>query len=113
VDVARDEKDREKERFAREVRTRRRALGLSLAALAERCGLSVNYVTSIEAGKRDVSLSTAVSLATALGVPVERLVQGDGPTHEEPEVVRLVRGLPLTAQRALARFLTATSKRRR
>ena len=83
-----------------------------MAALAERCDLSVNYITSIEAGKRDVSLSTAVAIAKALGVPLGHLIETEGQKSPEPEVLRLVLGLAPRAQLALARFLSLTGKHR-
>jgi transcriptional regulator with XRE-family HTH domain len=47
---------------------------LSQAALAQRAGLSREYVNKIEAGRYDPPLSTLNSLAKALGVPVTELL---------------------------------------
>jgi hypothetical protein len=67
-------------------------------------------MTSIEAGKRDVSITAAHAIARALGVSVDALL-GSG-EREEPEVVRLVHGLPSKAQESLARFLRSLPRRR-
>ena len=47
---------------------------LSQAALAQRAGLSREYVNKIEAGRYDPPLSTLNTLAKALGVPVTELL---------------------------------------
>jgi transcriptional regulator with XRE-family HTH domain len=47
---------------------------LSQAALANRAGLSREYVNKIEAGRYDPPLSTINALAKALGVKVSALV---------------------------------------
>jgi transcriptional regulator with XRE-family HTH domain len=54
--------------FGREVRRRREAAKLTLEELAERAGLTPNYIGTIENGKRDPSLSTIVALARGLSV---------------------------------------------
>lgn len=48
---------------------------LSQAALAERAGLSREYVNKLEAGRYDPPLSTINALAKALGVKVGRLLE--------------------------------------
>lgn len=54
--------------FGAEVRRRRESLGMTLEVLAARARLTPNYVGTIEAGKRDPSLSTIVGLARGLGI---------------------------------------------
>ena len=49
--------------FGKEVRRRRKADGMTIEELAERAGLSTNYVGAVERGDRDPSLSTVVALA--------------------------------------------------
>ena len=61
-------------RFGREVRRRRRALGMTLDQFAEEAELSPNYLGSIENGQRDPSLSTVQRLADAFGVSIGELV---------------------------------------
>jgi transcriptional regulator with XRE-family HTH domain len=64
--------------FGREVQRLRTALGLSLRELAELSGLTTSYITSIELGKRDLSLSTIVALAEALGISPAELFESPG-----------------------------------
>jgi transcriptional regulator with XRE-family HTH domain len=61
--------------MGRALRKLRTAKGLSQAALAERVGLSREYINKIEAGKYDPPLSTINALAKALGVKVGRLLE--------------------------------------
>lgn len=51
-------------------RTKRK---LSQAALAERAGISVSYLSMLERSKRDPALSTLKRVANALGMPLEIL----------------------------------------
>ncbi len=62
--------------FGQEVRRRREAAGLTLEALAERAGLTPNYIGGIEMGKRDPSLSTVLSLARGLRISPGDLLGG-------------------------------------
>jgi transcriptional regulator with XRE-family HTH domain len=55
-------------KFGAELRRHREEAGLTLAALAERSGLSVGYISLIERGERDPSISTVTALAKALGI---------------------------------------------
>src|ERR1051325_9327409 len=60
--------------FCREVRRRREALGLTQDELAERSGLTPNYIGTIENGKRDPSLSTMMAIAKGLNVKLGELL---------------------------------------
>jgi transcriptional regulator with XRE-family HTH domain len=60
--------------FGREIRRRREALGLTLEQLSERCGITPNYIGTIENGKRDPSISTLQHIAHGLGVPLGELL---------------------------------------
>lgn len=57
----------------------RAAKQLSQAALAQRAGLSREYVLRLEAGQQDPSLSTLTALAQALGVSLLTLLRAPGP----------------------------------
>lgn len=57
---------------ARRVRTEQQ---LSLEELAQRSGVSRAALSKIERGERDTSLSNAVRIATALGVPLAQLLE--------------------------------------
>jgi len=54
--------------FSRRLKALRGARGVSQAALAERAGLTREYVNKLEAGKYDPTLGTLGRLAKALGV---------------------------------------------
>ena len=57
------------------IRKLREAEGMSQANLAKRARLTRVYVTRLEGGRQDPSLSTINALARALGVPVTELLQ--------------------------------------
>jgi transcriptional regulator with XRE-family HTH domain len=59
------------EPIGRQLRSRRRALGLSQAALAAKAGVSRIFVEKIEAGARLPSWGTLERLARGLGCRVE------------------------------------------
>jgi transcriptional regulator with XRE-family HTH domain len=56
------------------IRRLRKGKDMSQADLAKRAGLTRVYVTRLEAGRQDPSLSTINALAKALGVPVSDLL---------------------------------------
>jgi transcriptional regulator with XRE-family HTH domain len=53
--------------------------GLTVRALAKKAGMSYPYVSNVENGKADPSLSTLKRLAKALGVSVGDLVKEPTP----------------------------------
>jgi transcriptional regulator with XRE-family HTH domain len=56
------------------VRSRRKELGDSQADVAERSGITQEYVTQIESGSRIPTLKVLASLATALGTTPSALL---------------------------------------
>lgn len=62
--------------LGKRVRDRRQALGLSQEELAERANIHWTYVSGIERGKRNPSLSSLAHLATALDLRLEDLIKG-------------------------------------
>ena len=56
--------------FGSEVRRRRLEMNLTLEQLAERAGLTSNYIGTIEHGTRDPSLSSIQAIARGFGIPV-------------------------------------------
>jgi transcriptional regulator with XRE-family HTH domain len=58
----------------------RQARGLSLRALSEVCGLSINTISLIERGVSSPSVSTLQRLATALDVPIVALFADEAAT---------------------------------
>lgn len=90
-----------------DVRRLRMVRGMSLEALAERAGLSANYVGSLEREPRDVSLRAVQRIAKALSVSVGELL-GEGPDRLSPlalEAARQVDRLPPDVQDALVALL--------
>jgi transcriptional regulator with XRE-family HTH domain len=61
--------------FGRQVRRRREAAGLSQEELAERTGVSRNYVGMIERGETNPTLLVLHNLATALGLAMSTLIR--------------------------------------
>lgn len=66
--------------FGIRVRGARLALGLSQEKMAFDCGLDRTYVSSVERGKRNVSLVNIHKLASALGVTASDLLLENGRT---------------------------------
>lgn len=60
--------------FGKIVREKRHALGISQEKLAELAGLHFTYVSSVERGERNISLSNIAKLANALGCPMKDLM---------------------------------------
>lgn len=56
------------------IRRIRKARGLTQATLAERAGVSVRHVKSIEAGTADPSVSVLSAIAEALEAPLQSLL---------------------------------------
>jgi putative transcriptional regulator len=62
-------------RFPMRLKQLREAKGLSQAALAEKVGLSREYIARLETGKHDPPLSRVEKLAKALRVPIEKMLK--------------------------------------
>jgi transcriptional regulator with XRE-family HTH domain len=100
--------------FGQTVRRRREALSMTLEDLAERSGLSPNYVGSVENGRRDPSLSTVLALAKGLKSTPGDLVGGAKDLSPEAfEAGRLFDGVSSEIQDVVLRLLRAVSRRRR
>jgi transcriptional regulator with XRE-family HTH domain len=100
--------------FGREVRRRREAQRMTLEDLAERSGLTPNYIGTIENGKRDPSLSTIEALAKGLGVKPGELV-GSVPeiSTAGEEMGRLFDEASPDVQNAILMILRGTARKRR
>jgi transcriptional regulator with XRE-family HTH domain len=61
-------------RFGRRLREVREGVGISQEKLAEKAKLHRTYVSSVERGKRNISLENIERLAQALGVPMRDLM---------------------------------------
>jgi transcriptional regulator with XRE-family HTH domain len=60
--------------FSQVVKRHRERLNLSRAALAELSGLHQTYIGLLERGERSPNLDTAKAIATALRVPLGKLI---------------------------------------
>jgi len=59
------------------IRARRKAMGLSLEEFSRLSGVTVSTLSHIERGKRDVKLSTLVSLTLALRIDLPDLFEDE------------------------------------
>ena len=64
--------------LGKRLRSRRVALGLTLADASARAGLSLPYVSNLERGRGNPTIDALRSLADALDLEVGELVGGDG-----------------------------------
>jgi transcriptional regulator with XRE-family HTH domain len=62
--------------FGRNLKRAREQAALTQEALADKADVHRNAIAFLEAGKRDVKLSTVVKLAKALGIPPADLLKG-------------------------------------
>jgi transcriptional regulator with XRE-family HTH domain len=62
--------------LGRRVRARRAELGISQMALADRIGLHFTFVSEVERGERNISLSSLLRLAGGLEADPGTLVRG-------------------------------------
>jgi transcriptional regulator with XRE-family HTH domain len=65
--------------------------GMTLEQLAAGSGLTRSYLSKIERGLANPSIASALTIAGALGVTVERLF-GENPRHEAVDIVRAAQG---------------------
>ncbi len=98
--------------FGQEVRRHRKVRELTLEQLAERSGLTPNYIGTVENGRRDPSLSTILALAKGLDVPPGELLGGSPSLSPSAlELARLVDCLPSTVRMPVVDLLRAMSLR--
>ena len=57
------------------IRERRKALGLTLAQMAQRTQVSLGYLSQIELGKNSASIETLYRISLGLGVKIADLFQ--------------------------------------
>ncbi len=82
--------------LAKHMRERRKSLGFTQEQLAEKSGLSPNYIAKLEVQKRIPSVAALVALSEALEVEVADLLsKGTGETRADAvnEMVHLMSGL--------------------
>ncbi len=66
------------------IRSRRLAAGLSLRDLSGRAGVSNAYLSQVERGLHEPSISVLSAVAQALGVPLGALLEESGVLDEPP-----------------------------
>jgi transcriptional regulator with XRE-family HTH domain len=87
---------------------------MTIEQLAERSGLTPNYVGTIEGGQRDPSLSTVLALARGLSVLPGELFGGTSKISAPAlEAATLFDAVPADVQDAVLRLLRAVHRRRR
>lgn len=93
--------------FGQRVRHLRRARGLTLAALGERVGRQAPYLSQLENGKREPTLSLLGALARALEVPTADLLRPDPPSRRAALEIAVERAQddPLYAELGLPRLV--------
>ena len=65
-------------RLGKRIRSLRKALRWTQEELAHRSGLNRSYMSDVECGRSDVSLSTLQKIARPLGIAVAELLTGVG-----------------------------------
>jgi transcriptional regulator with XRE-family HTH domain len=70
--------------FGTMLKAMREKVGLSQAALAERVGVSVRNIQNWEQGHRTPRAQVLLTLARAVGVPVEQLLSAIGRGNPSP-----------------------------
>ena len=64
-----------KQALGNAIRERRKALGLTLAQMAQRTNVSLGYLSQIELGKNSASIETLYRISLGLGVKMAELFQ--------------------------------------
>lgn len=72
------------------VRSQREFLGLTRDELAELLGVSVNFCSDIELGKKGMSLETLVKTAQALNVSADFIVLGKSESNDMHSITTLI-----------------------
>lgn len=82
--------------FGQRVRELRNASGMTQEDLSERCGLFRTYMSRIETGRANPTLTMIQALANSLGVPVVALFES---TNAKPIKTKRADGTAKTAPR--------------
>jgi DNA-binding XRE family transcriptional regulator len=68
------------------IRTARKQRDMTLAEVAEKTGLSISFLSDLERGRTDPSLSTLRRIAACYGMPVAYLLEEEGITMDTVRV---------------------------
>ena len=69
--------------LGKRIQLRRKELGLSQEAAAEKCGISPSFYSNIERGIKIMSLETFVSICKAFSISADYLLSEELPTIDE------------------------------
>jgi transcriptional regulator with XRE-family HTH domain len=90
------------------VRTRRKTRRWTIERLATEANLSPHYISGIENGHRDPSLSTVCAIAGAFGIePSQLIAKQDALSPEALDVAQLFDRAAPDIQESIVRLLTA------
>ena len=76
-------KDIDYNELGKRIQLRRKELGLSQEAAAEKCGISPSFYSNIERGIKIMSLETFVSICKAFSISADYLLSEELPTIDE------------------------------
>jgi transcriptional regulator with XRE-family HTH domain len=100
--------------LGQEIRRRRKVAGKTLEGLAEAAGISPHYLSTLETGKRDPSVSMVTKVAKALGVaPGELLGTAKGVSPEAMEAARLFDGVGKDVKAGVMLILRASPRKKK
>lgn len=87
------------------LRSARLASGMRQADLAQKVGVSFQQIQKYERGQNRISASRLLSIAAALGVPVEQFFEGLSPEADAPSARAGVSGLVANCPDEMCRTL--------
>ena len=95
--------------LGRNIRAERKKQSMTQEQLAEKAGITENYLGKIERAETTPSLETTVSIAAALGVTVDQLLYGaeQSPEHQLIASMMMLNGLDEVEKRRFMDFLSA------
>jgi len=106
-------KDKAQDAFGRRIRTLRDERQWTQAQLAEHSGLDVSYVSQIERGRRDPSLTSLRALAGAFSLRLPEFFAEDGPPPHETvarTIAAELEGLPAEVLPVVLEMVRLTRK---
>lgn len=102
--------------LGRRIKVLRNSLGFSQAQLADSAGMSQRYLSEVESGKRNVSITFLGVLAEKLSIPLSELVQPDDALTRQDIMNKLcekLEGFPTSELLFLMRMIRIFEAQRR
>ncbi len=99
--------------IGKRVKEVRKSQNISQNELAEMTDLSVSYISHIETARKRASLSSLLSIANALGVTVDELLNGNqlhNPTEYQTDIDLLIADCSATEKRFVYELIAATMR---